>query len=268
MSSEEERPRSWRTDPESTSASGGHIPPDIAARDPLWDPLTAPLPSELDQRAQEAGPAPPPRRPARERGFFTERRPGPAASAEPDAAWGSPGAERSARVSTPVPGESLDTEGLGDEWGDATPYRGRPGVTPFPPDPATGPRRQATPVPGRRRGPVRRVKRTLRHINPFSVLKLSLFYYTCFLGVWLLIVAILYGLVDATGVFDSIEELASAFGEEVTVISLGLVEKWALIIGVTLVLVGSVVNLFLAFLYNLAADILGGIEMTFQERDL
>jgi hypothetical protein len=34
------------------------------------------------------------------------------------------------------------------------------------------------------------------------------------------------------------------------------------------VLVGSIINAFLAFLYNLAADIFGGLEMTFVERDV
>src|SRR3712207_7188221 len=36
-----------------------------------------------------------------------------------------------------------------------------------------------------RRRPVRRVRRTVRHIDPVSVFKLSLFYYGCFLVLWL-----------------------------------------------------------------------------------
>jgi hypothetical protein len=51
-------------------------------------------------------------------------------------------------------------------------------------------------------------------------------------------------------------------------ITLGLVEKWAFLIGFTLVVVGSLMNTFLAFLYNVGADILGGLDLTFVERDL
>jgi hypothetical protein len=34
------------------------------------------------------------------------------------------------------------------------------------------------------------------------------------------------------------------------------------------VVVGSIVNVFLAFLYNVGSDLVGGVEMTFVERDL
>lgn len=120
----------------------------------------------------------------------------------------------------------------------------------------------------RRRSGIRRVRRTVRHVDPFSVLKLSGFFYAIFLLVWLLIVAVLYSLVEAMGVFEAAEDLGRALVlyEEVN-ITLSLVEKWALAIGIVVGVIGTLVNTLLAVLYNVGADLLGGLEMTFVEKD-
>jgi hypothetical protein len=139
-----------------------------------------------------------------------------------------------------------------------------------------GPEIAAPPtVPARRRVPktrptVRRVRRTLKRVSPLSVLKLSLFYYTIFLFVWLGFVAVVFWMVQSTGAFDAWNEVSDIFFKQWkdVEITLSLVEKWALFIGIVGVIVGSIINAFLAFLYNLAADILGGVEVTFVERDL
>src|SRR5688500_10219684 len=70
-------------------------------------------------------------------------------------------------------------------------------------------RAQRPPPPGRprrRRVPVRRVKRQLKHIDPLTVLKLSGFYWAIFLVIWLGIVAVLYSIVDSTGFFTGLED--------------------------------------------------------------
>lgn len=189
MSSREDRPGGFRPEIEPSSASGGHLTPDTGS---IYDPLTGPLPSEIE----------------------AER-------------------TRSSRATDVIPQST--------------------------------PRGRAV----RRRGPVRRVRRTLRHIDPLSVLKLSFFYYGIFLVVWLIFVAIVFTLLDSMGLFNSIEEVSEGFalGWQVN-ISLFFVEKWAFLIGLTLVVIGALVNLLLAFLYNVGADLVGGVEMTFAERDL
>ena len=117
-----------------------------------------------------------------------------------------------------------------------------------------------------RRRPVRRVRRTLRHVDPVSVFKLSLFYYGCVLVVWLIFVAISYFVASGLGLFDLVEEVGSVFVVRWE-ISLFDVEKWALLLGLLGWVFASIVNLVLAFLYNVAADFVGGVEMTFVERD-
>jgi Transmembrane domain of unknown function (DUF3566) len=120
------------------------------------------------------------------------------------------------------------------------------------------------------RSAVRRVRRTVKRVDPWSVLKMSLFYYSIFFVVWLIGVAMLFSFIESTGVFETIEEVGRGmeFEELATFeISLGGVLKWAAYIGVGLVLLASVVNVILAFLYNLGSDIVGGIVVTFVERD-
>jgi hypothetical protein len=109
----------------------------------------------------------------------------------------------------------------------------------------------------------------LRHVDPFSVFKLSLFYYACFVVLWLVFVAVVYGLLSSTGLLDRAERLGRLFvlWEEID-ISLWFVERWALIIGLVCAVLASVVNVVLALLYNLAADVMGGAELTFVDRDL
>jgi hypothetical protein len=132
-------------------------------------------------------------------------------------------------------------------------------------------RRRARPSRTRpARGAVRRVKRTVKRVDPWSVLKLSLFYYSIFFVVWLIGVAVLFSFIESTGVFQTIEEIGNGMEVEDLAnfeISMGDVLRWAAYIGGGLVLLASIVNVILAFLYNLGSDIVGGVEMTFVERD-
>jgi hypothetical protein len=136
------------------------------------------------------------------------------------------------------------------------------------------PERSQTPARGtvgvarRGRPGVRRVRRVLRHVDPFSVLKLSLFYYACFVVLWLVLVAVLYTALSSTGLLDRVERLGRLFvlWENID-ISLWFVERWALIIGLVCAVVASLVNVLLAVLFNLAADVVGGAELTFVDRE-
>lgn len=203
MSSREERERGWHANPEAATASGGHLTPETAASDPWADPLSAPLPSELDRAGSVSS---------------------------------------SARTEMFPPSEQTRRQA-----------------------------RDAQPPPRtrRRRVPVRRVKRTLKHVDPLTVLKLSAFYWAVFLILWLVIVAILYSIIEGAGFFDTLEDVNNGFalGWGKLDITLGLVEKWAFLIGITFALITTLVNVFLAFLYNVAADLIGGLELTFVERD-
>jgi hypothetical protein len=123
---------------------------------------------------------------------------------------------------------------------------------------------------GRRIKPMRRVRRTVQHVDPISVVKLSVIFYAVFLVLWLMFVAVVFWLLQAAGLFDTLEEILGPQGlvvEKSFEIGLWTVEKWAFLIGLTFAILASLFNLFLAFLYNVAADVVGGVEVTFVERD-
>lgn len=113
------------------------------------------------------------------------------------------------------------------------------------------------------------MRRKIKHIDPISVLKVSLCFYTVFLLVWLVLVMLFYNFLEGLGLFDQLESLGRdlvlpALQNQIT---LGTVIRWAMVLGTVLVILGSLINAFLAFLYNIISDLIGGIELTFSERD-
>jgi hypothetical protein len=132
-----------------------------------------------------------------------------------------------------------------------------------------------------RRG-VRRTRVEVRRIGPFSVLKFSLIFYFCIFLVLYLSLAIIWGILSASGAIDSLEQLLgvifpssgarSPTGELSTgeapplEIATGQLFTWLFIGGCVGVAVWSCINVFVAIMYNLISDIVGGIEVTLADR--
>ncbi len=126
----------------------------------------------------------------------------------------------------------------------------------------------AAPVVRKRPG-LRRVKRVVRHVDPLSVLRMAFVYTGVFLILWMLFVAGLFWIAESQGMFKSLEELMTAFAFDWNDnITLFFVEKWAFLIGLTMAVLGSLLSVLMVFIYNVAADLFGGIELTHVERDL
>lgn len=109
----------------------------------------------------------------------------------------------------------------------------------------------------------RQTRVVLRKISPWSVFRFSVLFYFCLMLVLLLAGTFLYFLLGLTGVLSSITRLVQElFADKGFVIS-GL---WLFLrgfgLGLVSVVLWSVVNLLGAVLYNLIADIVGGIEVT------
>jgi hypothetical protein len=106
----------------------------------------------------------------------------------------------------------------------------------------------------------------VRKIDPWAVLKFSLVFYFCLLLIFLLATAIIFALLKSFGVVENIESLFRSLELDVT-ISGGSLFRWLFLIGLLGTVVASAVSVFMAFLYNLIADVVGGIEVTVVERD-
>ncbi|SOD95588.1 DUF3566 domain-containing protein [Blastococcus haudaquaticus] len=128
-------------------------------------------------------------------------------------------------------------------------------------------------VPGRGgRGP-RRARLQLRHIDTWSALKISLVLSIAMFFIWMVAVGILYGVLNALGVFDTLNDLfgqiGSASGDEATgdAVTPGLVFGGAAIIGAINIVLMTALCTVGTFIYNLCSDLVGGLELTLSERD-
>jgi ethanolamine transporter EutH len=117
-------------------------------------------------------------------------------------------------------------------------------------------------------------------VNPWSVLKLSLILYACLLVVVLVGMTILYAILSSLGVIDTLEELltsvwgpgggdvATGPNDPVTPFEIdpGYLFRIMFLIGTISTALWAAFTMFLALLYNLIADLVGGIEVTLVER--
>jgi len=113
----------------------------------------------------------------------------------------------------------------------------------------------------------RRARLVVRKVDPWSVLRFSLLFYFCILLVMLLGSAIIFGLLKAFGVISSLEQFLNDVTVNSVKISGGTIFKWLFIVGILGTVVWSALTVLGAFLYNLIADVVGGIEVSVSERD-
>ena len=119
----------------------------------------------------------------------------------------------------------------------------------------------------RSRGP-RRARLQLRHISPLTVLKFSCVLAIALFFVWLIVVGVLYGVLDAAGVISKVNDTVvqlNGSGSKPPITS-GIVFGGAAIIGVVNIVLFVALTTIGSVIYNLCADLVGGIEITLSER--
>ncbi len=134
----------------------------------------------------------------------------------------------------------------------------------------------ARPAGSRPAGPkrVRRARLRLTHIDPWSVMKTAFLLSIAIGIVTVVAVGIVWSVLGAAGVWDSINRaVADVAGDTGGEFAIEDYLGTSRIMGITMLL--AVVDVFLitvvatlgAFLYNLAAALLGGLEVVFAEED-
>lgn len=136
-----------------------------------------------------------------------------------------------------------------------------PARTAPPPPPAATPRKPVAEVRRLRRG-----RLVIRKIDPWAVFRFSLVFYFCLLLIFLMGTAIIFGALKAFGVVGNLEELFREAGADVTFRG-GVIFRWLFLVGLVGTVVWSAITVFMAFLYNLIADVVGGIELLVTERE-
>jgi hypothetical protein len=114
----------------------------------------------------------------------------------------------------------------------------------------------------------RKVRRVVRHIDPWSVLRLSLLFYFCLFVIVMVAGTLLYNLAGAAGTISSIESFIKDIGAFKTFSFKGsVIFRASLLAGLILVIAGSALNVLLTVLFNLISDLVGGIRISVIEEE-
>ncbi|MGD9526957.1 MAG: DUF3566 domain-containing protein [Pseudonocardia sp.] len=124
-----------------------------------------------------------------------------------------------------------------------------------------------------RNRPPRRAALQLKRLDPWSVLKLALVLSGVLFLIWMVAVGLLYGVLDVMGVWDRLNgtysDLVSGDGASggQSLISAWRVFGYAALFGIINSVLVAVALTVSAFIYNVCADLVGGVEVTLSERD-
>ena len=121
---------------------------------------------------------------------------------------------------------------------------------------------------GKRRARVKRTRRTIRHVDPWSVLKVSVLLYACLYGATVLAGYLLWTAAVQSGVITNIESFIAEVGSyEVWEINGDEIFRRATVIGAVLFVAGVAFNVLLTIIFNLISDLVGGVRVTLLEED-
>lgn len=183
-------------------------------------------------------------------------------AATADGAAPPPGfAARSASIDAPAATAVVDRPPVATDTAEVTAIPvAEPAVTPVDTEPAaTGGRR-------RRRG--RRVKRVVRRIDLWSVLKLSLVVYTCLYLATLATLAALWGLLYQSGNVDKLQSFLEDVGLENFTFYGNQMFRACAAIGAVGVMAGTVITVLATALINVISETTGGIRLVVIEEDV
>jgi hypothetical protein len=191
---------------------------------------------------------------------------------------GPPKEDQQQRAQAPGPAPAPAPAPPGPQQADGDPVRFRPSLaTEAPPAVELPNKKKKGANSGGGRLP-RKAHLVLRRIEPWSAMKFSFVVSLVCFVVLFVAVAVLYGVLSALGVFDSIVDLVNQLGQgEQGQSSIPIdIASWfepvrilgytALIGAVNVVLITALSTLG-AVIYNISSDLVGGVEVTFSEAE-
>lgn len=128
------------------------------------------------------------------------------------------------------------------------------------------PRSRAAAAPGPRAP--RRVRHTIKKVDLWSALKISLCFYVCEMAVLVTAIAFLWLIADGFGIIGSVEKFIGDLlsSKDFHFLSAGML-RGLILVGLVLVAIQVVATILACAFYNLFAELFGGIEVTVIQED-
>jgi hypothetical protein len=116
---------------------------------------------------------------------------------------------------------------------------------------------------------VRRVTRVVRHVDSWSVMKISVIFYVTLYLILLVAGVLLWSVAVSTGTVGNVEHfIRSLFALDSFTFSGGKIFHASWIIGAFLVAGGTGLNVTVTVLFNLISDLVGGLRVTVLEEEV
>lgn len=127
-------------------------------------------------------------------------------------------------------------------------------------------RSRAAPSPGPRAP--RRVRHTIKKVDLWSALKISLCFYVCEMAVAVTAIAFLWLIADGFGIIGSVEKFIGDLlsSKDFKFLSAEML-RGTILVGLVLVAIQVVATVLACAFYNLFAELFGGIEVTVIQED-
>lgn len=114
----------------------------------------------------------------------------------------------------------------------------------------------------------RKVRRLVRHVEPWSVLKISLIFYFCIWIILLVAGAILWRVADSSGMIDNIEKfIKEIFALKSFSFDATRIFRIYAVGGLVTVVAATGFTVLLSVLFNLISDLTGGVRVTVIEEE-
>jgi hypothetical protein len=121
---------------------------------------------------------------------------------------------------------------------------------------------------GRPKLKARKVRRVVRHVDPWSVLRFSILFHVVIFGALLLSAVLVWNAAELAGVVENLESLIAELGSlDEFVIDESAVFRAALVGSAMMTLASSVLLVLLGVVFNLISDLTGGIRFTVIEEE-
>jgi len=111
----------------------------------------------------------------------------------------------------------------------------------------------------------RRYRQRITHIDMWSAAKVTTCFYLSALIVMLVAGVVLWSIASAAGAIGNIEEFMQDAGFEDFRFLSGQIIRGGVLVGLALVAIAEILTLVAVGLYNLFAELIGGLEVTVRE---